>query len=583
MNPISSLFDHISYAFTIGGVETVVPVPSEAIAAQQYAADLCGVRSSWTLQPREHGYSVRLTLNAAPGIKIQQFCAFRGSLTLPEGMTAAIIGDLNKNFTALEDGAAVTSQSLYLYKAGEGVMARSVYPLDFRDDWTAVRQGSQVTISQNIVAPESYSVPTLSSPEDYIAVGPLGPAMQEYFSLLPQVWHGQEPVVGYNTWDYYFTDISEECVEENLQVIEKTPFLRENLRYFTLDDGWQAIQGDWYPNFRFPKGLTATAERIRQAGLIPGIWSAPLHVWTLCSYAQRRMTGYLRDEYGDPVQQWGMFVLDPTHPDTIAFVRDLYTRLYAAGFRLYKVDYLNAILQTKRFYDKTATPYGALRALFRLIRECVHDSVIIGCSLPAEAACPEADCGRTGIDIHINWNHACWAMESLQNRWGEHNRIWVNDIDFLVVRGRDTDNDPQRNTLDPARHNPGRGRWRSGEDFSLDEARSWAAMVLLSGGNVNLSDRLAVLNEAGLDILRKVFSARVNETAVPQDPFMDRYPCVWKQGDRCILIHFGETDRTFTVPSDRTRKELWTERIFEPENGCITVSLRPHESAVLLG
>jgi serine/threonine protein kinase len=95
--------------------------------------------------------------------------------------------------------------------------------------------------------------------------------------------------------------------------------------------------------------------------------------------------------------------------------------------------------------------------------------------------------------------------------------------------------------------------------------------------------RLAVLNEAGLDILRKVFSARVTETAVPQDPFMDRYPCIWKQGDRYILINFGETDRNFTVPSDHAQKELWTEKTLEPENDCITVSLRPHESAVLLG
>ncbi|MEA4822630.1 MAG: glycoside hydrolase family 36 protein [Clostridiaceae bacterium] len=568
------------FSFTIDGKASIVSIAELPFidGAYTYAHD--GIYAQWKLRAMPFGYTARLTIHFAAPCTLDAFSPLIAAVAYPDGAHAVRSKGIESGFHTLSDTFDITAPAVYLYKDGEGFMARSIYPLCF-DEAFHIRSHSGVAeVSLSVTPPRSFTSDTFESAELYFACGRLAPALDEYFTLLPQLWHYQKSIVGYNTWDYYFTDIDEACMEENLSVIDQVPAYRDNLRYFTLDDGWQAIQGDWYPNFRFPHGLQAAADTIRAHGLIPGIWSAPLHVWTLCSYAQRRMTGYLRDEYSNPVTEDGMYVLDPTHPDTVDFIRSLYTRLYDAGFRLYKVDYVGCLRHVKYFYDKTVSQYEALRRLFSLIRECVHDSVIIGCSLPVEAASPDADAGRTGIDIHITWNHVLWAMECYQHHWGEHRRIWVNDIDFLVVRGQNTDTDPQRNTIDPARYTPNHSRWRSGEDFTLAEARSWAAVVLLTGGNMNLSDRLAVLNSEGRSIIEKALSLRSEDSAVPLDQFVRDYPCIWKQGRRYIVINFGESSETFTFSSVKPMHELWTDAVFNPTDGQIFVTLSPHESAV---
>ena len=574
------------FSFTLDGVTRTVSIGSLPFSDGAFVYEDGDVTARWTLRSAVHGYVARLTLRFPAARSVDSFSPLLARIAYPAGTHAVRKKGIDSGFRVLPDAADSGDEALieapaaYLYRDGQGFLARPLYPLRFDENCRIRAAQGEAEVEMTAVPPRSFESDTFESAALYLASGALAPALDEYFTLLPQLWHGQRAVTGYNTWDYYFTDIDERCVEENLTEIENVPVYRENLRYFTLDDGWQAIQGDWYANFRFPHGLSAAADTIRAHGLIPGIWSAPLHAWTLSSFAQRRMTGYLRDENGDPVTEDGMYVLDPTHPDTIDFVRELYTRLYDAGFRLYKVDYVGCLRHARYFYDKTASQYDALRRLFALIRECVHDSVIIGCSLPVEAASPDADAGRTGIDIHITWNHVLWAMECYQHHWGEHRRIWVNDIDFLVVRGPETDDDPQRSTIDPARHNPVRGRWRAGDDFCLNEARSWAAVVLLTGGSMNLSDRLAVLNGEGRAILEKALSLRTETAAVPLDQFVRDYPCIWKQGSRYILVNFGSETETFSFPSGIPMRELWTDRRVTPENGRSSVTLSPHESAV---
>lgn len=566
-----------SFSFTVSGVRTEVPVTGEETL---FTRD--GVTARWTLEPLEYGALVRLELSFPQKTVVEEISPLSGAYAAPAGTRAVLTDALNSGTADALSYSGSCGRELYLFRNGEGVLGRSLYPLNFAEQWEISRRGPLTGFALRTFPPLSYRSGTFVSRPLYIGTGDMNGCIRECNALQPQIWQGGEPVVGYNTWDYYFTDISEECVEENLEVIRRTPFLRDNLKYFTLDDGWQMIQGEWYPNSRFPGGLHAVCRRIRETGLIPGVWTAPLHVWQLSAYAMRRMQGFLCDDDGDPVAEGGMYVLDPTHPDAQAYIRGLYTRLYDAGFRLYKVDYLGILPKIRHFYDPGCSQYEAIRRLFSLIRECVHDdSVILGCS-PIEAGSAETSTGRTGIDIHNTWEHALWCLEGFQYRWGGHRRIWVNDPDFLVVRGPQTDcGDTRRNPIDPAAHKKTRGRWRRGRDFTLDEARSWAAMVLLAGGNVNLSDRLAMLNGEGMRILEKAMTHRRTEAAVPQDQFFGDYACIWRQGNRLIVINCHDEERTFRIPETRTLRDLWTEKDFLPENGLLAVQLRPHESAVL--
>ena len=88
--------------------------------------------------------------------------------------------------------------------------------------------------------------------------------------------------------------------------------------------------------------------------------------------------------------------------------------------------------------------------------------------------------------------HAKWAFEYLQTQYGLHNRIAVNDPDFLLVRGLDTSTETETNVLNPKRSTirqsrsdyisvaPGTGV------FSSPRPRAGSAAVLLMAASFSL-------------------------------------------------------------------------------------------------
>ncbi|MHA1229093.1 MAG: alpha-galactosidase [Candidatus Helarchaeota archaeon] len=87
-------------------------------------------------------------------------------------------------------------------------------------------------------------------------------------------WH--EIPKGYCTWYNYFQNITEDdCVKNLLQIKSHKSSIPIN--FFQLDDGYQIICGDWPepPNKKFPHGMKWLVEKIKDAGLKPGLWIAP--------------------------------------------------------------------------------------------------------------------------------------------------------------------------------------------------------------------------------------------------------------------------------------------------------------------
>ena len=66
----------------------------------------------------------------------------------------------------------------------------------------------------------------------------------------------------------------------------------------------------------------------------------------------------------------------------------------------------------------------------------------------------------------------------------------------------------------------------------------------MTGGAVNLSDDLTLLNEAGLELAHKVVSAESGMPAVPLDLFQSDYPAVWLQklanGGRLLIVNWED-------------------------------------------
>lgn len=83
--------------------------------------------------------------------------------------------------------------------------------------------------------------------------------------------YGEEgmPII-FNDWVTHWGDSSEEKL---LSLAEKMKDTK--VKYFVADDGWQKgrTAGDWEVDTdKFPSGFKAYADKIRQMGMVPGIW-----------------------------------------------------------------------------------------------------------------------------------------------------------------------------------------------------------------------------------------------------------------------------------------------------------------------
>lgn len=118
--------------------------------------------------------------------------------------------------------------------------------------------------------------------------------------------------------------------------------------YFVIDAGWYADDADWWPTVgewrpsarRFPGGLSEVMERIRAAGMVPGLWLEPEVVGV-----DSPVAGQLPDEAffcrdGKRVLESGRYQLDYRHRSVIDRMNAVIDGLVADfGVGYFKFDY----------------------------------------------------------------------------------------------------------------------------------------------------------------------------------------------------------------------------------------------------
>lgn len=412
-----------------------------------------------------------------------------------------------------------------------------------------------------------------------------------YRDMLPESRFLMPRLTGWNTWDYYLNRITPEDIFENIEALEKMPFA-DKLDFIVIDDGWQKEWGEWVENEKFACGLDTVAKRIKECGFLPGIWASPLLMKECCEGFAERSHWFCRDESGKFIRSEGnTCVIDPTVPDAREFILDVYRRLYHLGFRLFKIDYLSPLLKAKSFFDKTATPYSALRALIREVQAATgEDAVILGCSLPVQCGADIAPSMRIGVDIHNHFTHVKWISEILSWTWMYNGKTTRIDPDFLVVRGSETADEPliwegapnytaPKRMADMTDTELFRSRWRQGDQFNAIEAETWAYIVALSGGNIFLSDKMSSLNERGISIIQKAFIAVSEECRPIYLKGDERLPTVFSADGKTLIVNWSDLPKTVSI--DATERDYSSDKPFDLNDDKLTATLLPHESILL--
>jgi alpha-galactosidase len=284
---------------------------------------------------------------------------------------------------------------------------------------------------------------------------------------------------GWCSWYVHWAAVSESDVGAALDAARS---LELDVRLVVVDDGHQAEIGDWLRRSPRFGPLDVLAQRIRDAGCEPGLWTAPLLVGARSRLAAEHpewlVGGALASErhWDQPIH-----VLDVTHPGAAEHLADTYRALRSAGFTFHKLDFLyGGALPGRRHGD--AAPLDAYRHGLAIVREALGaGATLLGCGAPLLPSVGLVDAMRVSPDVDPRWEPHGADLSRPGMRAGllagrarawQHGRLWTNDPDCLLAR-------PE-----------------------VERRDAWAAHLDAVGGLALSSDPLEALDAHGLALTR---------------------------------------------------------------------------------
>ncbi len=160
----------------------------------------------------------------------------------------------------------------------------------------------------------------------------------------PHPDHTTLPVV-FN--DYMNTLMGDPSTERLLPLVDAAA--KVGAEYFCIDAGWYAEAGEtwwttvgaWSPSrTRFPGGIELVLDRIRAAGMVPGLWLEPEVVGVDSPMAGDLPAGAFFRRAGVRVAEEGRYHLDLRHPAAVAHLDRVVDRLVGGlGVGYLKLDY----------------------------------------------------------------------------------------------------------------------------------------------------------------------------------------------------------------------------------------------------
>ena len=393
---------------------------------------------------------------------------------------------------------------------------------------------------------------------------------------------------GWCSWYHYFQSVREEDIVANL---EELAARRDELplTYVQIDDGYQADIGDWLtPNAKFPHGMPWLVDKIHAAGFQAGLWLAPFLMGENSQLYREHPDWAVQFKPGKPYiaqLNWGQrcFALDLTRAEVIEWLEGVFRTICDDwGFDYVKIDFVYAGAVDGIRRDPNVTRAQAYRHGLEAIRRAVGDRFILGCGNPLGPSVGLVDGARISPDVAPFWTprreeadldatlmsrpSALNAIRNILSRFWMHGRLWMNDPDCLLVRDDAT-------------------------ALSLDEVRTLATVIALSGGMVLDSDDLTKLPAERREIISMLLPV-YGRSAVPLDLFQVNPPRLFQLdcGTHALLAVFNWDDQPqdvgVRVPGQDVHVfEAWERRrlasidkeipLRVAAHGCHLLALRP--------
>jgi len=353
--------------------------------------------------------------------------------------------------------------------------------------------------------------------------------MREIFTEILAQEMGVEPPARrplniYCTWQFYGFDFCSQDLDENLRVLQEQSL---PVDVFQLDNGWMDKLGDYNANHRFPEGMKSVADKIRAAGLVPGIWTCPTMNEGSSDAVKKYPDLICRTRDGKPLKfnyiKGDAYAIDPTAPNYRKYMQEVYSKLLAWGFTYHKTDFLRSIILNEniQFYDRKMNRAQAYRLAGEVLRDVLgEESYIVSCGGINDAANAGVyDSLRTTNDMFGFWTPP--DGERWKGTLIKIKQAGIRNYTNRLLRS-DPDACPIRRRTEPFR--PGVLR----DDLSLglftdEEAFSVVLNQYTAGGNTCICERLAELDEDRGSLYRHMIPS-MGIPARPLDYTTDRCP-----------------------------------------------------------
>ncbi len=309
-------------------------------------------------------------------------------------------------------------------------------------------------------------------------------------------YHKTAPT-GWNHWLAFFRQVTEK------DIVDHADFISEHLKQYgmehcQLDDGYDHVSRRlWVENWdpvTFPNGPEYLAQYIKGKGLIPGLWTVPY----CYSVNDANPDWFIRDDEGNILMDYqGGGELDFTRDDVIQeYWIPLWKEFKRQGWEYHKFDMGNTAYMwhtyQHNFHDTTMSAYDASVRTMQIWREIMGPEVWY-------TNHPDVEGGRMGFldvaglgrDPGVGWEKMNNMFEVISNNAYQNQILWFSDPDCMVIRGKPT-------RADSAHREFGKIKY-----LTIEEARTCASLLSLSGMQYLSGDDLLNLEEERMDLIKK--------------------------------------------------------------------------------
>lgn len=268
----------------------------------------------------------------------------------------------------------------------------------------------------------------------------------------------EKRITGWCSWYNLYASLDEPVLREHMDAAARfRDEYKVPLDIFQIDDGFTPEMGDWL-DFKpqFPNGVAPVMAEARDKGFTPGLWIAPFMVgnrsrlfkehpdWVVHSRADGKPLAPMKfyGEFRWHKRSEEYYVLDVTHPDAAAYMRQVFrTWAHHWGCGYFKADFLH--LGATYGPDEAVWHEAGLSRIeiwmrmLRLMREEIGDALLLLSGSPIWAPVGYADAVRIGRDVGVTWFGHYSAQSLLRDQTARNfanGILWQADPDCILLR-----------------------------------------------------------------------------------------------------------------------------------------------------